>query len=184
MHEYNTLHPWRPGDGLPTEGILMLRHGPRGGGDLPSMDEPLTDDGIEAAKCVGRRWMNQTEPIFVSSPVNRCLHTSQLLAEAAGWDIEILETEILGDPGPFVVDSKLLRSHDEDILCSLKAHINGNQIPGMLGRDVGVERMMLERLKLKGSSKALIACTHDRMLSAVSDSYGLQCYQLLPYLER
>ena len=57
MHEYNTLYPWRPGDGFPTEGILMLRHGPRGGGDLPSMDEPLTDDGIEATKCVGRRWV-------------------------------------------------------------------------------------------------------------------------------
>ena len=30
-------------------------------------------------------------------PVDRCLHTSQLLVEAAGWDIEILETKILGD---------------------------------------------------------------------------------------
>mgnify|MGYP001204219113 FL=1 len=183
MHEYNTLHPWRPEDGLPTEGILMLRHGPRGGGELPSMDEPLTDDGIEATKCVGRRWVNRMEPVVVSSPVDRCLHTSQLLVEAAGWDIEILETKILGDPGPFVVDSALLSSYDEDVLFSLKAHINGNQIPGMLDRDIGVDKMISELLHLKGSSEVLVACTHDSILAAVAASYGIQGDHWPPYLE-
>mgnify|MGYP001457919984 CR=1 FL=1 len=183
MHEYNTLHPWRPEDGLPTEGILMLRHGPRGGGDLPSMGEPLTDDGIEATKCVGRRWVNRMEPVVVSSPVERCLHTSQLLVEAAGWDIEILETKILGDPGPFVVDSDLLSSHHEDIFVSLEAHIDGASIPGMLDRDAGVERMISELLDLKGTSDVLVACTHDSIIAAVAATYGIKGDHWPFYLE-
>ena len=132
MHESGTLHPWRPGDGLPTEGILMLRHGPRSGGDLPSKDEPLTDDGIEATKCVGRRWMNRMEPVVVSSPVDRCIHTSQILVEAAGWDIEILETKILGDPGPYVIGknnrevSQMVKHAQQNNDWSfLDKHING-----------------------------------------------------------
>jgi len=183
MHEEYALHSWRPDDGLPTQGVLMLRHGPRMGGDLPSMEEPLTDDGIEVTKCVGRRWFNQAEPVVVSSPVHRCIHTCQLLVEAAGWDVDIIETKILGDPGPFVVDSDLLSSHDEDILVSLKAHINGASIPGMLDRDTGVEKMMSELLDLKGTSDVLVACTHDSIIAAVAASYGIKGEHWPFYLE-
>ena len=105
------------------------------------------------------------------------------MVEAAGWDVDIIETKILGDPGPFVVDSDLLSSHDEDILVSLKAHINGASIPGMLDRDTGVEKMMSELLDLKGTSDVLVACTHDSIIAAVAASYGIKGEHWPFYLE-
>ena len=183
MSDYDILHPWHPSDGFPAQGILMLRHGPRGGGDLPSMNEPLTDDGAEATEFVGRGWMKRAAPVVVSSPVHRCLQTSQLLVEAAGWDVEIIQSGILGNPGPFVIDSDLLSSHNEDILFSLRSHIDGSRIPGMLDRDAGVEKMITELMGLRGSANVLVACTHDSILAATAASFGISGNLWPPYLE-
>jgi hypothetical protein len=87
-----------------SRGALVIRHGPRYGGDVALSTDDLTEAGKEAAFRLGRRLGNGKAMRFFSSPLNRCIQTATLIAEGAGVRADIETTRILGKPGPFPID--------------------------------------------------------------------------------
>ena len=92
-----------PGDDVPDDGILLIRHGPRTSPDIPPLSAMLTESGIEACQSLGALLQSSPPIRLFSSPVKRCLDTGTYIVKGANWSLPVLPSEILGDPGPFVI---------------------------------------------------------------------------------
>ena len=125
-----------PGDDVPDDGILLIRHGPRTSPDIPPLSAMLTQSGIEACQSLGAL-LHSTPPIrLFSSPVKRCLDTGTYIVEGANWSLPVLPSEMLGDPGPFVIGktneavNKLVAyAQEQNDWSFLHEHIAGGTVP-------------------------------------------------------
>jgi broad specificity phosphatase PhoE len=74
--------------------IYLVRHGQttwnREGRYQGQLNAPLTDQGMEQARAVGRRLRHEMDTMaalqFHCSPLGRCRDTMRLIIETAGWD--------------------------------------------------------------------------------------------------
>lgn len=170
-----TISRWSYGDSIPSSGILLIRHGPREGGNNPLHDAELTQEG--RGKCLefGNNWTGPPPSILLVSTVPRCVETGTLIRMGACWEIELDGRTILGNPGPFVKDEKAFQNfvNLEKDLGFLLRHIDGQEIPGMRNRDMGCELLVKE---LKGKvmdNDLLLAISHDSIIAALL-AYGGQ----------
>ena len=176
--KFGSIEPWMSTDPLPEHGILFIRHGPRPKGSFPDHKVQLTEEGREEVFQLGMTWRGRESPLVLSSPVQRCKDTCDLLIEAAGWDSQIIETSLLGHPGPFVINEELIdmvvkKSYGTNNWSWLVDHVNGANIPGLRSRDLGVDRMLSNILFLIQDSPFAIGCSHDSILAALAASMGL-----------
>lgn len=167
-----------PGDDLPDDGILLIRHGPRTSPDIPPLSAMLTQSGIEACQSLGAL-LHSTPPIrLFSSPVKRCLDTGTYIVEGANWSLPVLPSEMLGDPGPFVIGktneavNKLVAyAQEQNDWSFLHEHISGGTVPGMRHRDVGAANLVEE---LYPSSPGYVLCiSHDSIIAAIIAAFGM-----------
>lgn len=164
-----TISRWNNSDPIPTRGILLIRHGPREGGGNPSLVAELTLEGKRKCREFGTNWTVSPPSNILVSSVPRCVDTGLLIREAAGWEVEVEEYPLLGNPGPFVIDPEsVIQSTKEDGDWSfLYRHIAGEEIPGMLQRDVGSRRMISELRKNVMDDGLLLAISHDSIIAAL-----------------
>ena len=169
---------WSPGEKNPSRGILLIRHGPRTSPDIPPLTAMLTPEGITDCISCGIE-MNANSPLEIySSPVQRCLDTGEKINEGAGWGFEIIESEMLGHPGPFVIGkineevNKLVAfAQDNDDWSFLHDHVAGKEIPGMRNRLVGVQNLIQE---LYPDKEGYVLCiSHDSIIAAIIAALGL-----------
>lgn len=169
---------WFPGDPPPENGILLIRHGPREDPDVPPLSAMLTPIGEKESIACGSV-LSQFPPIEIrSSPVQRCLDTGEKITEGAGWDIEVIESEMLGHPGPFVIGKNneeinhmVAYAQEHDDWSFLRDHVNGKDTPGMRHRDVGTRNLVEE---LYPKTKGFVLCvSHDSIIAAVKGALGL-----------
>lgn len=167
-----------PGDDVPENGILLIRHGPRTSPDIPPLSAMLTESGIEACQSLGTL-LQSTPPIrLFSSPVKRCLDTGTYIVQGANWSLPVLPSEMLGDPGPFVIgktNEKINRlvahAQEQNDWSFLHEHIAGRTIPGMRHRDVGAANLVEE---FYPSSSGYVLCiSHDSIIAAITAAFGL-----------
>ena len=152
---------------------LLIRHGekvqpPK---ENPFVDVPLTQKGIEEATRFGKllknKFPNEIKGVH-SSPKRRCVETSEAILKGIG-DLEGFETStLLGNPGPYVIDSKVagqsyLKIRDENIV---KIQVEGTQIDGF--RDVmeGSKLLLEYVLTRKPNPGMHIFVTHDVIIAA------------------
>ncbi len=95
-------------------GALVIRHGPRFGGDVALDSDGLTDAGKEAALNLGKRLPAHMEIRFFSSPIGRCIDTAKMIAEGAGIDAEITISRMLAKPGPYPIDEAQVEKYCQD----------------------------------------------------------------------
>ena len=169
---------WSPGEKNPSRGILLIRHGPRTSPDIPPLTAMLTPEGIDDCISCGIG-MNANSPLEIySSPVQRCLDTGKNINEGAGWGFEIIKSEMLGHPGPFVIGkinedvNKLVAyaQHNND-WSFLHDHVAGKDIPGMRNRMIGAQNLIKE---LYPNKEGYVLCiSHDSIIAAIIAALGL-----------
>ena len=88
------------------DATLVIRHAERE--DIPSgaygMDVALTAKGVAAAERLGAAMVGGRQVSVTSSPVLRCVQTSDALLRGSGLRGDVVLDLRLGDPGPFVID--------------------------------------------------------------------------------
>ncbi len=92
---------------VPTDApvAMLLRHSVRG--PLPENQVgdhvPLTDDGVALARELGKVLGSRLKSLQ-TSPVLRCVQTAEGLRTGADSSLELKTSDLLGDPGIYVVD--------------------------------------------------------------------------------
>jgi len=176
MHEYKITR-WDVNDKIPKKGILLIRHGPREGGSFPSRTTSLSEDGRLTGLNFGKQWDGPEPNCIVVSPVPRCCETGELIKKGANWEINVYESNMLGDHGPFVVDLELLEktmksSNCKDLMYYLRHHIDGYDVPGMLHRDLGSKKLLSDLTHFNGREGLTLAISHDSIIAAILASDG------------
>jgi hypothetical protein len=157
--------------------ITNYRHGPREGGSFPSKTTSLSEDGRFASLNFGTQWDGPEPNCIVVSPVPRCCETGKLIKKGANWEINVYESNMLGDHGPFVVDPELFektmkRSNCKDLMYYLRRHIDGYDVPGMLHRDLGSKKLLSDLTYFNGREGLTLAISHDSIIAAILASDG------------
>ena len=169
---------WSPGQQPPSRGILLIRHGPRTSPDFPPLSAMLTPEGIEDCILCGRGMTSSPPLAIYSSPVKRCIDTGKRINEGANWRFEVIESEMLGHPGPFVigktneeVNKLVAHAQQNDDWSFLHRHVAGADIPGMRHRSVGAKNLVKE---LHPSENGYALCiSHDSIIAAIIAAFGL-----------
>lgn len=170
---------WKPGQQVPTRGILLIRHGRREDPDIPPLTAMLTPEGKKASLNCGILMRNNPPRKVYSSPVQRCMDTGRNIIQGAGWDLAVQGSEMLGDPGPFVIgktnvliNEMVAYAQKNDDWSFLQNHIDGMEIPGMRHRKVGSDALV-EALYPTGDGFVLCV-SHDSIIAAVQAAFGLE----------
>lgn len=164
------IYRWETDENIPEEGILLIRHGPREGGSLPSGEVPLSREGRKACEKMGVKWDGPVPNCIVTSPIGRCKETGVLLSTGSNWDVNIYESTLLGCHGPFVYDMELLNeaiNGEGGLSTLLRKHIAGKLVLGMLQRDHGSKRMISDLFQFYEEGSLTLAISHDSIISAL-----------------
>ncbi len=130
----------------------------------------LTEKGIEMAREFGRQFFPFKDRIasFNSSPIQRCMRTMEEIMSSLGMDIRIHQNNLLGDPGPFVIDDKeackpYLENEPWNVV---NLYLEGKDIPGHKMLEEGIEQMENELRSILESKKGIhICCSHDAIVA-------------------
>lgn len=153
---------------------LVLRHAERE--DIPpgtfGVDVPLTTRGVASAERLGAILSSVRSRIkATASPVPRCLATGRAILRGGGCPEEVAMDWRLGEPGPFVVDSKVTGSLflKIGILEIVRRQLADLEPPpGMRPTSEGVDLLLgLTVNNLRSCGRLDIYVTHDSILAAV-----------------
>lgn len=155
---------------LPTDRsvALMIRHAarypiyPKVSGE----DVLLTPQGIVDAENFGRELGSRIEQIR-SSPVKRCLQTSEAILRGAGLNLPIEHDILLGDPGIFVRDIKdawqyWIQHDDLDIL--FQKFLEGQTLPGIYDIKTTSQKLLQVIIPPQDHRGIFLWVTHDTIL--------------------
>ncbi len=173
-----SLKRWSPGDKPPSNGILLIRHGPRIDPDIPPLSAMLTPEGIEECLSCGRGLQTHPPLTIYASPVQRCVDTGERISEGANWNFKAIKSEMLGVPGPFVlskineeVNKLVAYAQENNDWTFLHRHVAGEDIPGMRHRSIGASNLVKE---LHPSTDGYVLCiSHDSIIAATMAAFGL-----------
>ena len=162
---------------LPDVGLLILRHGPRSGGKFPRESEPLSTEGAESVTQLALKWKNSSRPNrLLSSPLERCLETAEILNTVCDWNQRIVESRLLGGHGAFVVDSRALGSQlsrlsDGEGRNLFISHMRGEDVAGMRDLAEG-SKLILDELYPASKAELVIAISHETIIAALGAYLG------------
>ena len=172
---------WRPGDQVPTNGLLLIRHGPRPPTEDPPLSAELTTQGRRLCIQLGKQLSAHKPRAILASPFARCMDTADCIIRGAKWDIAVQPHNMLGDPGPFVRPADIATSTDPDVIRARKyhkweplltRHIRGESIDGLTDRDIGTQQFCAQLLTRK-SDCYKICISHHSIIAALMASLGL-----------
>ena len=164
--------------GLPV--ALVLRHAERE--EITSgafgNDVSLTRRGRNSARRLGMGLSSRTLGVVKSSPLPRCMQTADAIIAAAGWKTSAVPAQLLGDPGPFVVEPELAGRLflDIGIEAIVRRQLADDQPPrGMRSTSSGAKLLLQELAAiLNGPANASVFVTHDAVLAVLAGYlYGL-----------
>ncbi len=150
--------------------IYLMRHGEKGVGERGKfdLDVELTERGRKTAVALGRT-IKELVPIEIhSSPISRCVSTSNALIQGAGADMKVVETAVLGDPGPFTENPELagpiFLSKKLDEIAEMM--VKKEDIPGMRSIQNGTRLFFDYIQKSKGERRIMVS--HDFIICLIS----------------
>lgn len=148
---------------------LMLRHADRDKIPQGSFGNEvlLNEKGIERSINFGTELKSIPLSRIYTSPIARCIQTSEYIVKGYGCKTEIIETRALGDPGLHIENAEIageyfLKYGFHEILDN---YISGKIIPGMPTHEVFKERIN-DFIETNLSEKGLtLFITHDSMVA-------------------
>jgi bisphosphoglycerate-dependent phosphoglycerate mutase len=132
----------------------------------------LNEKGILNALKMGNELSNFNIRKIYTSPVKRCIQTADSIKKGYGKEIQIIESNLLGNPGAYISEGK-----DAGVFFMkygvFKIHemlLNGIEIAGMNGLEAGSQKLF-DFMNLNSNDKELtLYITHDSLV-AFFDSY-------------
>jgi hypothetical protein len=166
------LHPFQMTgiDQLPAgEPVALLtRHSLRElGTGVPTYDLPLTSEGVALAETWGG-YLPRPLHRFYSSPVGRCIDTSQAMARGAGASLAVTPALTLVEPGCFVEDIMSVGPLFLNLgpLGFANRHFQ-ESLPGLLSPETGSAKIIRHVNESLGPAGSLtVHVTHDTILAA------------------
>lgn len=165
------------GDSIPNGGILLIRHGPKRKRIHPLEQTPLSENGIKQVIQFAKAWDGPIPSRVLTSPIDRCAQTASIIIETNDWKQGVQHSRLLGDPGPFVIDSEVvsgqLKGMDEHrTMGFFREHIDGAIKPGMASLAEG-SVVLLEELVSTHRDGLVLAVSHDVIISALAAHLGI-----------
>ena len=159
---------------------IVLRHAERE--TIPpgafGNDVPLTRRGQDSAHRLGAGLSHRMPATVQTSPLLRCTQTADAIIAGAGWTIDAIPNQLLGNPGAFVTQPDLAGQLilDVGIAAVVGRQLAGGEPPdGMRAAAAGV-RLVLGQLakSLAAPGSVSLFVTHDAVLAVLVGSlYGL-----------
>lgn len=163
-----------PNKGQNSSFLMFLRHAERDFSEDPLEDikKALNENGKKQAISLGKEIVILQKNIcFIkSSPIERCIETANAILKGAGSREKVIISKILGDPGPFVSDSKVafqtfIERGIEEII---KRQFEGKQLPGFFETEKGLKTILGEFLRdMKQLDGVGIYISHDAIIAPV-----------------
>ena len=168
------------GDSIPNKGLLLLRHGPKKKRNHPLEQTNLSEDGIRKVLQFADMWDGPVPCRVFTSPIDRCVQTASIIIQTNHWKQAVHESRLLGDPGPFVIDSKVVSRqleglNDEGVMDFFQEHIDGAAKPGMASIAEGSAALLEEVLGTQ-TGGLVLAISHDVIISALAAHLGIDDY--------
>lgn len=165
------------GDSIPNKGLLLLRHGPKKQRIHPLEQTTLSEDGIREVLKFAEVWDGPIPSSVFTSPIDRCVQTASIIIQTNHWEQAVHESRLLGDPGPFVIDSKVVSRQlegldDDGVMGFFREHIEGTDKPGMATLEEGSEALLKELVE-PNTEGLVLAVSHDVIISALAAHLGV-----------
>lgn len=149
---------------------LLLRHSVRDPltvGDI-GYARPINEAGVGLARSFGAGLRGRLKTLH-SSPVQRCVHTAEVLGEAAGGGLSVVQDRLLGDPGVFVNDENLARNNWDTLGSEgIMEHLAraDHALPGTVHPDAGARALVGHMLAIAADKPGIhLFVTHDILLA-------------------
>ena len=120
---------------IPSDSIWLIRHAERQKRDPGTYgnDLHLTERGHKEALHLGKSLSKTSLKAVHSSPILRCMQTSEAIVQGVNQRLPIFQSHLLGDPGAFISDAELagpyfLNNTIEEIAEKI---VSGKPLPGM-----------------------------------------------------
>jgi len=144
--------------------ILLIRHAEKtliGTGNL-------TQKGLDDASNYGKELTQQGISFdrVISSPIKRCVQTSENIIKGMGSAIKIQESTLLGNPGIFVTDDQQAGKVFETLsVCTVINHtLQGKVLPGFLPIDKACKKLINEIQTQIDANKSSLYVSHDAII--------------------
>ena len=153
---------------------MLIRHSDRD--KIPEgefgNDVLLNEKGILNALKMGNELSNFNIRKIYTSPVKRCIQTADSIKKGYGKEIQIIESDLLGNPGAYISEGK-----DVGVFFMkygvFKIHemlLNGIEIAGMNGLEAGSQKLFDFMNRNSNDKELTLYITHDSLV-AFFDSY-------------
>ncbi|WP_194847948.1 histidine phosphatase family protein [Candidatus Neptunochlamydia vexilliferae] len=150
--------------------ILLIRHAERHPFEKGSLglEVGLTSQGKKSAEQLGHSLKDITVNKILTSPVERCIHTSECFVKGYGKSCAIEPSSLIGSPGPFIFDPDaagpvFLSTHLIEVAQSI---VKGVSLPGMRTLSEGGQ-IFLDHVSTL-DSKITLMISHDIIIALLS----------------
>ncbi len=154
--------------------LFLVRHAEKcsSNGLSTSSEVAITSEGIERTKQLGDYLSLQIGKDFTikTSPIKRCFETAKIFAQRFSKEESlILQSKILGDPGPYVIDRKVaaeaFEKENDNIYIIIQSHIREHIIPGFRDIRDGTALMLKEMIADLSHTKSTMYVSHDAIIA-------------------
>lgn len=152
---------------------LLIRHAERE--EIPAgkfgRNCPITENGVLSSRELGERFLRGRLDSIHVSPLPRCQQTAEAIIEGTdyqpGEGMVIEHSNLLGEPGPFVVDGKeagkhFLQQGTKNVLAQM---LEGKKLPGIRNLAEGSELLLNHILdNTLGNDGCHLFVSHDAII--------------------
>lgn len=149
--------------------LAVIRHAERYQAEKGTFGEglSLTPKGRKTAELLGQTLADTPFQTIYTSPILRCVHTTEELLHGAKQQSLVEQTVVLGDPGPFTENPEkagpiFLKRPLEDIV---KDIAEGSHLPGMRTLSEGTKLFLDYAIGIQGPINLMIS--HDVIIALI-----------------
>lgn len=144
--------------------ILLIRHAEKS----PKGEQCLTFRGLDDALNYGKRLKRQGIQLdeIMTSPVKRCIRTSEKIVQGLQSEIDIQKSCLLGEPGIFVADDKkAAKLFDKFTVCEvINMIIKREELPGFLAIEDACRPLVGEIQEKMALNRSVLYVSHDAII--------------------
>jgi len=150
--------------------IAIIRHAERFqvAKGTHGVDVSLTPQGVKDSELLGQSLMEISLTNVHTSPISRCIHTSEELLKGSGKSHSIDQQTALGMPGPFIADTDLAGPVflEKSLLEIAKSVAEGEKVPGMWTLAEGSKVFLDYALQVQGQATLMVS--HDIIIALLN----------------
>lgn len=153
--------------GMSRDSALIIRHGDRQKRVGPDDKHlRLTSLGVERSVQLGKSLSAGPKPALYASPRLRCIETGSRIAEGLGREIDIIESNMLGEHGPFVLNNEIAGESFSNLGTEqvVRGQIRGQGYPGLRSLEEGSRNLLRYACDVVRDSGPAVMISHDAIL--------------------